>query len=124
MRILITGVTGFVGGHLVEHLAPGGHTLFGLCRRGAWPQALAHLAVRAELLPGEIADGGRVEAVLNHARPDCVVHLAGYANPRRSFEEPDQCCRDNLPATRSLYDAVVRPGPRPRLLYVSTRLIY
>jgi uncharacterized protein YbjT (DUF2867 family) len=30
MRILITGITGFVGGHLVEALATRGDQLFGL----------------------------------------------------------------------------------------------
>ena len=63
MRILITGITGFVGGHLVEALLPRGDTLFGLCRRGSWSSALTHLAGKAELLPGEITDGARVEAL-------------------------------------------------------------
>jgi GDP-4-dehydro-6-deoxy-D-mannose reductase len=124
MRILITGTTGFVGGHLVESLVPQGHALFGYCRRGAWPAALAHLAGRVELLPGELRDTARVEAVLNHARPDWVIHLAGYANPGRSYLEPDLCWNDNLAGTRSLYDAVARTALRPRILYVSTGLIY
>ena len=124
MRILITGITGFVGGHLVEALLPRGDALFGLCRRGAWSPALDHLTSKAELLPGEIADTARVEAVVNHARPDWVVHLAGYANPGRSYLEPDRCWHDNLTATRSLYDAIARTSLRPRILYVSTGLIY
>jgi GDP-4-dehydro-6-deoxy-D-mannose reductase len=124
MRILITGITGFVGGHLVEALAPRGDQLFGLCRRATWPAAVAHLAGLAELLPGELADGSRVEAVLQHSRPDWVIHLAGYANPGRSYQEQEQCWHDNLTATRSLYDAISRTPFRPRILYVSTGLIY
>ncbi len=124
MRILITGITGFVGGHLVEALVSRGHVLFGLSRRGSWPAPLAHLAGKAELLPCDVADGSRLEAVLNQARPDWVMHLAGYANPGRSSQEPDRCWHDNLTATRSLYDAIVRTGQRPRILYVSTGLIY
>jgi GDP-4-dehydro-6-deoxy-D-mannose reductase len=124
MRILITGITGFVGGHLVERMAPRSDQLFGLCRAGAWPSALKHLDGAAELLPGEIADTARVEAVLNHARPEWLIHLAGYANPGRSYQEADQCWHDNLTATRSLYDAVARSACRPRILYVSTGLIY
>ncbi|VTT98417.1 nad-dependent epimerase dehydratase : Marine sediment metagenome DNA, contig: S03H2_L04007 (Fragment) OS=marine sediment metagenome GN=S03H2_17566 PE=4 SV=1: Epimerase [Gemmataceae bacterium] len=124
MRILITGITGFVGGHLVEALVPLGHALFGLGRGSAWPAPLAHLGGRVELHAGDVADADRVEAVLKLARPDWLVHLAGYANPGRSFLEQDACWRDNLTATRVLYDAVVRTGLRPRILFVSTGLIY
>ncbi len=124
MRILITGITGFVGGHLVESLVPREHALFGISRRGSWPTHLAHLATKAQLLPGDLADTSSAEAVLNQARPDWVLHLAGYANPGRSFQEPDRCWHDNLNATRSLYDAITRSGLRPRILFVSTGLIY
>ncbi|MCE9566968.1 MAG: GDP-mannose 4,6-dehydratase [Planctomycetes bacterium] len=124
MRILITGITGFVGGHLVESLVPWGHTLFGLCRRGAWSTQLSHLQGKVELHSGDIADSARVEAVMNAVRPDWVMHLAGYANPGRSYLEQDLCWRDNLTATHSLYDAIHRSGQKPRILFVSTGLVY
>jgi GDP-4-dehydro-6-deoxy-D-mannose reductase len=124
VRILITGITGFVGGHLVENLVPQGHALYGYCRRAQWPVPLSHLASHAELLSGELDDASRVEAALRHAQPDWIMHLAGYANPGRSYLEQDQCWSDNVTATRSLYDAVARSGLRPRILYVSTGLIY
>jgi GDP-4-dehydro-6-deoxy-D-mannose reductase len=124
MRILITGMTGFVGGHLVESLVQRGDALFGFCRRGEWPANLAHLAGKAELLPGELTDRARLESVLNHSRPDWIIHLAGYANPGRSHAEADQCWNDNLVGTRSLYDVITRTNLKPRILYVSTGLIY
>ncbi|MCS7272245.1 MAG: NAD-dependent epimerase/dehydratase family protein, partial [Gemmataceae bacterium] len=40
MRILVTGATGFVGGHLLERLAGEQHQLYGLSRRGRWPSEL------------------------------------------------------------------------------------
>ncbi|HJZ54162.1 MAG TPA: GDP-mannose 4,6-dehydratase [Gemmataceae bacterium] len=125
MRILITGITGFVGGHFVETLVAGGtHALAGVSRHADWPVPLAHLAGTAELHPGELSDVPRVEAVLREFRPDWVFHLAGYANTGGSFREPDRCWADNLSATRSLYDAIARSDVRPRILYVSTGLVY
>ncbi len=124
MRILITGITGFVGGHLAELLVPQGHTLVGLCRRGAWPVGLSHLSNQIELHAVDLIDSNRIESILSQTRPDWVMHLAGYANPGKSYLEPDRCWHDNLFATRSLYDAIVRVGVRPRILFVSTGLIY
>ena len=124
MRILITGITGFVGGHLVEALLQGGHALTGFSRAGVWPSSLAHLSSRAELFAGELADRSRVEEILTQVGPDWIMHLAGYANPGRSYQEQDRCWLDNLTATRSLYDAIARTDSRPRILYVSTGLIY
>jgi GDP-4-dehydro-6-deoxy-D-mannose reductase len=124
MRILITGITGFVGGHLVETLAGSGHVIAGVSRAAAWPKALHHLEPLAQLYSAELLDHQAIEKVIREVRPDWVFHLAGYANTGASFREPDPCWRDNLDATRSLYDVIARTDLRPRILYVSTGLVY
>ncbi len=125
MRILITGITGFIGSHLVEHLvAAGGHALFGMSREGQWPQSLAYLTPHATLHAADLCDLANNERILREARPDWVIHLAGYANTGGSFREPDRAWADNLTATRTFYDAVASSGLRPRMLFVSTGLIY
>ncbi len=125
MRILITGITGFVGGHLVEHLAEmGGHTLAGVSRRSEWPTALAHLAPHAKLVAADLRDAARLETVIREFGPDWVFHLAGYANTGGSFRDPERAWTENLTATRSLYDSIASSGLKPRVLFVSTGLIY
>ena len=125
MRILITGITGFVGGHLVEHLMSlGGHALFGVSRRGEWPEILSHLAPHAQLAACDLCDTAGAEQLIRTVRPDWVCHLAGYANTGGSFRDPERAWRENLTATRSLYDAIAASGLRPRVLFVSTGLIY
>lgn len=125
MRILITGITGFVGGHLVEHLAAaGGHALFGIARNAKWPAPLAHLSPLAPLLPVDLCDGDAAESAIRETNPDWLVHLAGYANTGGSFKEPDRAWAENLTATRTLYDALARTKLKPRVLFVSTGLIY
>ena len=42
--------------------------LFGYCRQGIWPAPLAHLADKAELFHGELADTEHVEGILKQAR--------------------------------------------------------
>ncbi len=125
MRILVTGVTGFVGGHLAEGLlADAGAEVHGLGRHADWPPALAHLAGRVRLHAADLADASRVEAVLRDVRPERVYHLAGYASNGQSFREPDAAWAGNLAASRGLYDAVARWGGAPRILHVSSGLVY
>src|SRR5262249_23659165 len=51
-------------------------------------------------------------------------HLAGYAHTGRPFVDADVVWASNLAATRRLYEAVVRWGGRPRILYVGSGLVY
>ncbi|HZT83577.1 MAG TPA: GDP-mannose 4,6-dehydratase [Gemmataceae bacterium] len=124
MRILVTGVTGFAGGHLAEALLGRGHEVVGLCRRPEWPAAWAHLAGRVALHGGDLCDGARTEAVLRELRPEAVCHLAGYAHVGRSFREPEAAWAGNLTATLALYEAVRRGVGSPRILFVGSGLIY
>jgi GDP-4-dehydro-6-deoxy-D-mannose reductase len=125
MRILLTGVTGFAGGHLAEALlARGGAELVGLARARQWPGPLRHLAGRVALRACDLCDGAALEAVLREVEPRRIFHLAGYARPGRSYDEPDEAWAGNLSATRALYDAVARWGGRPRVLFVGSGLVY
>ena len=125
MRVLITGVTGFVGVHLAEALRRHGpHELTGISRQGAWPEGWEHLGGVVQLHVIDLVDTDRVEQVLREAAPEWVFHLAGYAHGGRSFREPEAAWEGNLTATRRLYEAVARWGGRPRILYVSSGLVY
>jgi GDP-4-dehydro-6-deoxy-D-mannose reductase len=124
MRNLITGVTGFAGGHLAEALLARGESVAGVARRPAWPAAWRHLAGRVELRGCDVGDGAAVEAVLREVRPERVYHLAGYPHVGRSFKEADAAWAGNLGATRALYEAVMRWGGRPRILFVGSGQVY
>jgi GDP-4-dehydro-6-deoxy-D-mannose reductase len=125
MRTLVTGITGFAGGHLAEALlAAGEGEVAGLARHARWPAAWGHLSGRVALYACDLADPAAVEAVLRAARPERVYHLAGYASVGRSFREPEAAWAGNLGATRCLYEAVLRWGGRPRILFVGSGLVY
>ncbi len=124
MKNLVTGITGFAGGHLAEALLARGEAVVGLSRRGDWPREWRHLTGRVELHPCDVGDGEALEGILRKVQPERVYHLAGYASTGRSFQEPDAAWAGNLTSTRSLYDAVIRWGGKPRILYVGSGLIY
>src|SRR5437016_3016844 len=99
MRILLTGVTGFAGGHLAEALlARQADRLFGVSRRGQWPEVWQHLADRVTLRGCDLCDGPAIEAVLREWEPESIYHLAGYAQPAPSYREVDRAWAGNLTA--------------------------
>lgn len=124
MRTLVTGATGFVGGHLVERLLAAGDEVHGLARRAAWPAELAHLAAHVPLHAADLADQDRILGVLRDVRPDRVAHLAAFADAGASFRDPAAAWGGNLDATRHFYAAVARWGGSPRILFVSTGQVY
>jgi GDP-4-dehydro-6-deoxy-D-mannose reductase len=116
MRCLITGATGFVGRHLADALVAAGHHVEGLARRPAALPFPVHAA--------DLADRSATEAVLRSARPDWLFHLAGYAHAGKSFSDPAGAWAGNLTTSLGLYDAITRSGVRPRILHVSSGLVY
>jgi GDP-4-dehydro-6-deoxy-D-mannose reductase len=123
-RVLVTGVTGFVGGYLTEALLERGATVFGLSRQADWPRSCAHLAGRVTLHVGDLADAPTTDRVLAEARPEQIYHLAAYAHAGKSFQEPGPAWHANLTATLALYDAVARWGGQPRILFVGSGQVY
>jgi GDP-4-dehydro-6-deoxy-D-mannose reductase len=125
MRILITGATGFVGRHLAEALsARRDADVFGVSRASDWPADAKHLAERTRLQTVDLSDRIAFQRMLAEIKPDWIFHLAGYPHAGRSFKERDQAWIGNLDATRNLCEAVIAWGGWPRILYVSSGLIY
>jgi GDP-4-dehydro-6-deoxy-D-mannose reductase len=125
MRILITGITGFAGGHLAERLlGEGVAEIHGISRRSDWPGEWQHLETRVRLSSCDLADRKSVKALLLQSRPEQIYHLAGYAHAGRSVGEADAAWAGNLDATRNLYEAVAQSSQRARILFVGSGMVY
>jgi GDP-4-dehydro-6-deoxy-D-mannose reductase len=125
IRVLVTGVTGFAGSHLAEALlAQGDIELVGITRRAQpvphWLPSPAPL----KLVRCDLCDRTAVLEVLEEVQPECIYHLAGYAHAGESFLDADAAWEGNLTATRALYEAVIRWGGAPCILYVGSGLTY
>jgi len=77
--VAVTGVTGFVGPHLVAALARRGFRLRLLVRR--WSPLPSLAGVAAEMVLGDLSDRSSLERLVQGA--DAVVHAAGLIKARR-----------------------------------------
>jgi GDP-4-dehydro-6-deoxy-D-mannose reductase len=128
MRAIVTGATGFVGGHLIEHLAQSGDTIVGLSRHGRWPAGSEGLARLARLEACDLVDadssGDRLVKLLASKQPEAIYHLAAQSNPQASVEDPRGTWLQNLVGTLNLLEAVKESGQRPRIVLVGSGVSY
>jgi len=108
MRALITGVTGFVGGHLTEHLlaARPDAELFGLRRWSSSGDDTAALANVVRMIDGDLLDAPSLVRALHASRPETIFHLAASSSVASSWDTPAEMVQINVLGTLHLLEAM------------------
>ena len=111
MRVLITGITGFIGSHLAELLLGEGCTVCGtLFDRREWSN-VEDIADRLELIDCDLCSAAMTAEALARTRPDFVFHLAACTGGRAARASRDRLFQVNVLGTMNLLEAV-RTGQR------------
>ncbi len=109
MRVLITGITGFVGSHLAEYLlSVGGETeIYGTARHRSRLDHIEGIVDRISLIPDvEIRDAHAVASAVKKAEPDYIFHLAAQSFVPASWMAPADTIETNVKGTVNLLEAV------------------
>ena len=109
MMLLLTGAGGFIGSHLLEHLAASGTPVRRLVRRNS---AGAPAQPGVECRTADFATGEGLQAALDGV--DAVIHLAGVTKALRD----DDYYQGNVRATETLLRAI--GDGRIRFVHVSS----
>ena len=144
MKILITGIAGFIGFHLARRMVELGHRVFGIdnlnryydvrlkldrlrelgivCNETCGPETLtAESGLRFRRL--DLADADAVAALCAEQRFDVVCHLAAQAGVRYSLSDPFAYTSNNVHGFLSVLEAVRRTAVR-HLVYASSSSVY
>ena len=107
-RVLITGITGFVGSHMADYILANDKTamIFALKRWRSDFTNVEHLQdePRVEFLEGDLLDKSSLQGVISRSRPDIVFHFASQSAPSASFKVPIQTLMTNVIGTTNLLD--------------------
>lgn len=116
MKALITGITGFVGSHLAEHLLGEGIEVTGTMRSHSSLRHIRHLLPDMCLYECELMEPEAVERMMAEVRPDLVFHLAAQSFVPLSWESPAETMTNNIMGQVHLLEAVRKLGISTKVL--------
>ncbi len=117
MRVLITGITGFIGGHLAQRLLAEGVAVSGLART---PADAAWLAAQgAQIISGDLLERASLNSAVNGC--DAVLHVAAWTGGPGLDDR--QAWIANVAATGWLLHAAQEAGAQ-RFIYFSSVAVY
>lgn len=130
MKALITGITGFAGGFLAEHLLACGDQVLGCSRSGRWPAWAGAGLRRVELLSCDVGDragiGEQTRRQIADFAPDSIYHLAALSVPVDcgAVEPTERAIEVNVGGTVRVLELAARLPRKPRVLLISTSHVY
>jgi len=131
MKILVTGVAGFIGFHCTLRLLEQGHQVIGFDNLNAYYDVRLKQA-RLDILNsrtnfdfefGDLADHKAVSALFERGNFDLVLHLGAQAGVRYSIDNPFAYIDSNVTGTLSVLEACRRTDVR-NMIYASSSSVY
>ncbi len=124
-RVLVTGITGFVGSYLARALLERGAEVYGTYRRradGMRPKNLVERDILEDvsLIECDITNISSMAQALDESCPDVIFHLAAQSFVHRSFIDPVETFHINVTGTTNLLEAVRFKGAKPKIVFAGT----
>jgi UDP-glucose 4-epimerase len=117
VRILITGISGFIGGSVGRYAAQLGHIVMGTGRSAVankeWPGLYTH-----------IADGADLAVLIRDFSPEVLINAAGTASVSASLDAPLNDFNGSVLTCAGVLEAVRRSGEDPLVVIPSSAAVY
>ncbi len=122
-KILITGVGGFVGNHLLKFYDTAEIAILGLDRAEMGDEFTPRrCSYRFEQI--DLTDRRRLEMLVDAFRPDWLIHLAAASSVAASWRDPAGCMVNNVTILLSVLDSVRHRAADCRVLLVGSSEVY
>lgn len=131
MKVLITGVAGFIGYHLAQRLLTDGEQVYGIDNLNDYYDVNLKKARLAQLTPNsnfqfQLLDLNNRQGILQLFQSqnfDCIVNLAAQAGVRHSLENPFAYVDTNLVGFANILEATRHTQPQ-HLVFASSSSVY
>ena len=130
MKVLLTGVAGFIGSHVCKRLAKEGYHVLGIDNvNDYYDVELKEGRLNSiendnfHFLKLDIVDKDRLEKTFDEFKPDYVIHLAAQAGVRYSLINPQTYIDSNITGFLNILEACRKFSPK-HLIYASSSSVY
>ena len=115
-RVLVTGVTGFAGSHLVDYMRSRGDCeIYGIQRWRSPTENIDHFKDEIALLECDLRDAASTRDTIEKVRPDWIFHLAAQSFVPTSWTAPTESLSTNVLGQVNIFEAVRRIGFKCRI---------
>ena len=127
MKVLVTGVAGFIGMHCAQRLTARGDEVVGIDNLSPYYSVqlkrdrLQQLRIAFHEM--DIASASALEEIFEKAKPEAVLHLAAQPGVRYSLENPAVYVQTNVVGFANLLECCRRHPPR-HLVFASSSSVY
>lgn len=119
MRVLITGISGFVGAYLSDYLKKQDrYEVFGISA------SIESDKDKVRIFKCDLLNEAKVFEIVEKVRPEYIFNLAALSSPRKSFDEPGKTIGNNVNSQLNILEAVRKLNLKTRILIVSSADIY
>ena len=114
MKVLITGITGFVGSHLADFLLEKrGIEVYGIERWRSRTENIEHIKDKIALMGCDIRDASSVKKLIKKIEPERIFHLAAQSFVPTSWHAPQETLTTNIIGELNVFEAVRELGVNP-----------
>jgi len=107
VKVLITGITGFVGSHLADYLLSlGSIEIYGIERWRSRTENIEHIRDKIKLVGCDIRDSISVTETIGKIKPDKIFHLAAQSFVPSSWQAPQESLTTNIIGELNVFEAV------------------
>lgn len=105
-KILITGITGFVGSHLAEFLLKHKNIkIYGIIRWRSKTENIDNIKDKLKLYECDIRDASSVRKVMGEIKPDVIFHLSAQSFVPASWNAPAETLITNILGELNIFEA-------------------
>jgi len=130
MKILITGVAGFIGFHLANSLIKKKYNIIGIDNLNSYYDVKLKKARLDKLLTSsmpftklDLSDEIKTKNFFNSEKPDYVIHLAAQAGVRYSLKDPQSYISSNISGFLNVLEGCRHQNIK-HLIYASSSSVY